>query len=786
MLNRQESGRWVKVQSVIETLERRTFLAAHIAGNASVFATIQAAVDAASPGAVIDVDAGTYSENVQINKKLTLRGAQAGVDARSHTRIAGARETILNGTVIWDGSRSASFFIAADGVTLDGFVVQGETSKSLTSGAGVVIGPRVSGTKIYNNIIQNNVAGLFLSNYSSAQQAVIQHNVFRYNNNAGDNGGRGIYTDGGITGGNLTNVLIDGNTFISNFGGAGTTTYESAISLEARTAGSQSNVTISNNVFDDNGKSVMAYNANQVSVLNNVVTWSRDQWSAALRFEGGTSNVAIKGNTVYNNPGAALRVDSSGYPAGNTGFTVTGNNFYATDTAYNPRYALVVDDYSGTFDATGNYFGPGDGVLKNGNNVITSPAASAPIGNRQTPYYGLASNTGLLIQAEDFDHGGESIAYHDTDTYNSGQKDRQSGVDVESTTDAGGGFNVGWIQQSEWLEYTINVGSSGLYDLALRVASAAAGSLFHVEVDGANVTGAMTIPFTGGFQNWTTISKGGIAITSGEHVLKLVFDQNAPAGYVGNVNWMRLTNTVIVSPPAAPSALIAAAAGSTKLNLVWQDNSTNESGFIIERYTGLGPWTTLATVSAGVTSYSDATTRGGASYGYRVRATNVSGNSSYSNESWVTTPVASVTTYLSDLAFSGTPINAWGPVERDRSNGESGASDGGTITLNGVKYSKGLGVHARSEVSYNLNGAYSAFASDIGVDDETGQWGSIIFQLWGDGLKLFDSGVMLASSATKSVNVSVTGVKSLKLIVTDSGDDGDYDHGDWANARLMS
>ena len=51
--------------------------------------------------------------------------------------------------------------------------------------------------------------------------------------------------------------------------------------------------------------------------------------------------------------------------------------------------------------------------------------------------------------------------------------------------------------------------------------------------------------------------------------------------------------------------------------------------------------------------------------------------------------------------------NGWGPVEKDQSNGEAGATDGATITLNGVTYAKGLGAHAGSDVRYALNGACS-------------------------------------------------------------------------------
>jgi hypothetical protein len=698
--NRTKAGKGYRA---FETLEGRQLFAAHIAGSATIYATIQAAVDAAKPGAVIDVDAGTYSENVGIYKALTLRGAQAGADARSNARLSGAAETILNGQLNGDGTRSSSFFVGADNVTLDGFIVQGETSRSLTSGAGIVIGPKISGTHIYNNIVQNNVSGLFLSSYSSTNATIIQHNVFRYNNNPGVNGGRGIYTDGVITGGNLTNVKIDSNAFVGNYGSTGTTGLEGAIAIESRAANSQSNITVSNNTFDYNGKAVLFYNATQITVTNNMITWCRDHYSAALRFEGGMSNVTIRGNTVYNNPGPAVRIDQKGFAGDNSGFVINNNNFYITDTNYSPRYALIVGSgqYSGTLDATNNYFGAGDGVQTNGNSVNLSPVAASPIGNLQVPYYGLASCDGALIQAEDFDHGGEGVGYHDSDTTNSGGKDRMLGVDVESTTDAGGGYDVGWTKAGEWLAYTINVASSGIYDLAMRLANGVAGGIFHVEVDGASATGAIEVGSTGGLQTWSTLTKS-ISLSAGQHLLKLVFDSTNTAGYVANFNWLKLTGSD-TAPAPTPTP----------------------------------------------------------------------------------TPIPSAT-YLSDLPFYGTTINGWGPVERDQSVGGSSANDGTTLTLNGVTYAKGLGAHAYSEVSFNLGGAYAQFISDIGIDDHQTANGTVVFQVFGDGIKLYDSGIMTATSATKTLAVNTTGVMVLKLVVTDAGDGMDYDHADWGGARVIT
>ena len=151
----------------------------------------------------------------------------------------------------------------------------------------MIIGPSEHGTHVLNNIVQNNVNGLYLSNDSGTDPAVIQYNVFRNNNNPGNNGGHAIYTDGGISGGNLTNVLIDSNVFYNNRGGPGCpTSYEAAINFCSRTANSQSNFTITNNTFDTNGKGVLGWNLSGITIKYNVITNTLDHWSGTWRFEG--------------------------------------------------------------------------------------------------------------------------------------------------------------------------------------------------------------------------------------------------------------------------------------------------------------------------------------------------------------------------------------------------------------------------------------------------------------------------------------------------------------------
>src|SRR5690242_20120253 len=115
----------------LESFEARRLLAAHVSGIAAAFPTIQAAVDAAPAGGVVNVDSGRYAELIVIDKPLTLRGAEAGVDARTTTRGGGGGggggETIVRGFDAGGGLRSSSFIIDADNVTLDGFTLQDQS-----------------------------------------------------------------------------------------------------------------------------------------------------------------------------------------------------------------------------------------------------------------------------------------------------------------------------------------------------------------------------------------------------------------------------------------------------------------------------------------------------------------------------------------------------------------------------------------------------------------------------------------------------------------------------------
>ena len=149
----------------------------------------------------------------------------------------------------------------------------------------------------------------------------------------------------------------------------------------------------------------------------------------------------------------------------------------------------------------------------------------------------------------------------------------------------------------------------------------------------------------------------------------------------------------------------------------------------------------------------------------------------------VVAPPPSGTSELGDLPWLSA-TNGYGPVERNTSNGESAAGDGHPLTIGGVVYAKGLGVHAQSAVEYYVGRACATVTADVGVDDEKGANGTVAFEIWADGTEVASTGVLTNAMPAQSLSADVTGAQVVRLVVTDGGDGIDSDHADWADARL--
>ncbi|MCG8699484.1 MAG: carbohydrate-binding protein, partial [Bacteroidales bacterium] len=110
---------------------------------------------------------------------------------------------------------------------------------------------------------------------------------------------------------------------------------------------------------------------------------------------------------------------------------------------------------------------------------------------------------------------------------------KQSGIGTETTSDAGGGKNVGWINNGDWTEYKVDVTQGGSYDVGFRVATGSSGGTINVKVNNVKV-GSVKVSNTGGWQNWKTVSTK-LNLSTGVKTLK--FEYTGGAGFLFNLNW---------------------------------------------------------------------------------------------------------------------------------------------------------------------------------------------------------------------------------------------------------
>ena len=139
----------------------------------------------------------------------------------------------------------------------------------------------------------------------------------------------------------------------------------------------------------------------------------------------------------------------------------------------------------------------------------------------QAPFGGTARSLPGTIKAVDFDEGGEMLSYHDNSAgcdgscgYRKADVDRWDKVVYRTTA-------------GEWMKYTVDVVTTGVYTITFKAGSASSGGTFHLEVDDVNVTGPLAIPNTGSWSVTAPVTKTGVSLKAGRHVLRLVIDNDA-------------------------------------------------------------------------------------------------------------------------------------------------------------------------------------------------------------------------------------------------------------------
>ncbi len=394
-------------------------------------------------------------------------------------------------------------------------------------------------------------------------------------------------------------------------------------------------------------------------------------WMVAGEWLNYTVNVASAGTytlqarVASSGAGGTFHIEANGVNLTGT-LTVPNTGAWQTWTTVSSNVSLgagtqilrVVLDSNGPGGSVGNlnYF-----------TISTSAPPPPPLGS--TPFTGTPAAIPGRIEAENFDNGGQNVAYSDTTTGNSGGQYRTTDVDIEATTDTGGGFNVGWIAPGEWLNYSVSIASAGTYTLSARVACIGPGGTFHVEVGGVNVTGALTIPGTGGWQAWTTVSTS-VSLPAGAQMLRVVFDSLGSSGFVGNLNYLQIgSGTPPPPPPSASNIVIYASDVASGGIHGWSKVSAAGSPNSVKLVSADAGAPTVDTALASPSSYVDVTFNAvaGTPYRFWIRL-QATGNSKYNDSIWVqfsgtsSYPIGSTSGLLVNLATDGSAssLSGWG------------------------------------------------------------------------------------------------------------------------------
>ena len=271
-------------------------------------------------------------------------------------------------------------------------------------------------------------------------------------------------------------------------------------------------------------------------------------------------------------------------------------------------------------------------------NIMESPVAPCGGGVTEAPIPGK-------IEAEDYS--------------------AQSGIQTESTSDVGGGLNVGWTNTGDWMDYVVDVASAGTYTVDFRVASNVNNIKFDLK-KGSSVLTTVNSATTGGWQTWKTVSKT-VTLSAGVQTLRIEVTGNG-----WNINWMEFTATSggDTEAPTVPSGVSSSNITQTSVDISWNASSDNVGVTGYKVYEGT---TVVKNVSGTSTTITGLTCE--TSHTYTVAAYDAAGNESAKSAGVsITTSACSQggINDITDLAAVATACDQVVLTWTDNSTGESG------------------------------------------------------------------------------------------------------------------
>jgi hypothetical protein len=285
-----------------------------------------------------------------------------------------------------------------------------------------------------------------------------------------------------------------------------------------------------------------------------------------------TTNYTFAANVIAGAPAASYPSETCGT---STCFPASLDNIGFVDWRNNDYHLASTSPYKNA-GTDGKDLGADMSAVDTATNGTISGVMSGGGGSSQQPFTGTPFAVPGSFEAENFDLGGEGVAYHDNVAGNAGGQYRTTeDVDIVAATGNANGYTVNNFETGEWLEYTINAASAGTYSFDLHVSSEFSNSAYHLEIDGVNVTGTVNVPNTGWWGTFNWIEHAGISLSAGQHVLR-VYAENQ----YFNFDAVRVTAQAPYSgsPLAAPGTIQAENFDRGGEGVAYHDNVAGNAG----------------------------------------------------------------------------------------------------------------------------------------------------------------------------------------------------------------
>lgn len=318
------------------------------------------------------------------------------------------------------------------------------------------------------------------------------------------------------------------------------------------------------------------YNNSAVASATFTESSSASAATPTITPDGGAFTNSVQVSLQTSTPGAAIY------------YTLDGTDPSTGSIQYSGPFTLTTSTSIKAMAAASGY---SDSAIASADFTVTASGQQA--------FGGAAWSVPGTIEAEDYDIGGEGVAYHDETTGNSGGQYRTDDVDIWMSGGTGANYYTGANSTNEWLAYTINVETSGMYDLDLQVATPNDGRLMHIEVDGIDITGQIDVPNTGSWNQWQTVMTT-VNLDQGEHVMRAVFDLGGL-----NFDWMDIYPVGFAQTAAAPT--ITPAGGTFNNSVIVTLNTTTAGATIYYTLDGSTPDSSSAQYTAPLTLTSSTT-----------------------------------------------------------------------------------------------------------------------------------------------------------------------------------